>query len=265
MIHGFNNTFLYTAYKIDICFADEIGNTKKGTGTCFFVVDKKNELHLFTNRHVIDLTYKKSEVEKMELSEFKIFSISISGKYAGSQDLYPREHITLEIDFESSGFIYPENEDEDVVDLFPHFLKTTHHTIDTKLDYGIAYSLLADTTIFDNCLSIADFVAFVGFPNGYDKADNRPILRSGVVSSDPRFDYYYNDTIRGRCLAYEAFSFGGSSGSPVFALVQISPSTQKVLLIGINAGHIDNQQQHSGLSYLYKSNIILELIDKANR
>lgn len=36
---------------------------------------------------------------------------------------------------------------------------------------------------------------------------------------------------------------------------------REVRLIGINAGHFSDQTGHSGISYLYKSSTILELID----
>jgi hypothetical protein len=71
-------------------------------------------------------------------------------------------------------------------------------------------------------------------------------------------------------VAYEAFSFGGSSGSPVFATQRgIKPGAgmrfdayRESRLIGINAGHLAAAYgQHSGISYFYKASAILELTD----
>lgn len=79
----------------------------------------------------------------------------------------------------------------------------------------------------------------------------------------------------GECIAYEAFSFGGSSGSPVFAIhngfpvggaIQAGENFYRpVMLIGINAGHlvVDGlDRHHAGISYMYKSSVILQIIDR---
>lgn len=63
---------------------------------------------------------------------------------------------------------------------------------------------------------------------------------------------------------------GRSSGSPVFALQKglrpgagISfPGFRDLLFIGINAGHLQTGiNDHSGISYLYKSSSILDVVD----
>ena len=113
-------------------------------------------------------------------------------------------------------------------------------------------------------------MAFPGYPPWYDRLSSRPILRTGTISSDPRFDYSHSGSYDGECIAYEAFSFGGSSGSPVFTLQKgprpgegISfPGFRDVMMIGINAGHLKGDHDtHSGISYLYKSSAILDIID----
>src|SRR5262249_17785191 len=100
--------------------------------------------------------------------------------------------------------------------------------------------------------------------------NERPILRTGTISSDPRCDYSFSGRYDGECLAYEAFSFGGSSGSPVFAVQKrprpgdgiTFPGYRELLFIGINAGHLPTGSgQHSGISLLYKSFAILDIID----
>lgn len=74
----------------------------------------------------------------------------------------------------------------------------------------------------------------------------------------------------GDCLAYEAFSYGGSSGSPVFAVQKgprpgagiAFPGFRELKMIGINAGHLrTDEHHHSGISYLYKSYAVIELLD----
>jgi hypothetical protein len=134
--------------------------------------------------------------------------------------------------------------------------------------------LFASAEDFQTKLSVCDFVAFPGFPPWYDKRDQRAILRTGTIASDPRYNYSRSEAEDGACLAYEAFSYGGSSGSPVFAIQKgpkpgagISfPGFREEMMIGINAGHLNldvDKKQHSGISYLYKSFAIADVIDAA--
>ncbi len=124
-------------------------------------------------------------------------------------------------------------------------------------------------------LSVCDFVAFPGYPPWYDKLNNLPILRTGSIASDPRYAYSWTGDDEGDCVAYEAFSYGGSSGSPVFAVQKgfkvgnglSGGNYRELMLVGINAGHLDTlgpQKHHSGISYFYKSAIILELLETYN-
>ena len=111
-----------------------------------------------------------------------------------------------------------------------------------------------------------------GFPEWYDRQNNTPVFRMGTIASDPRLNYSYvpNAPIADR-IAYEGFSTGGASGSPVFSIQRgfqtgdgIKASEgfyREVKLIGINAGHFNDQVGHSGISYMFKSSTILDLID----
>ena len=94
----------------------------------------------------------------------------------------------------------------------------------------------------------------------------------GTIASDPRFDYsHIPGGPHASRIAYEGFSTGGASGSPVFAtqrgftvggnLTAADGFYREVKVIGINAGHFPDQIGHSGISYLYKSSAIIELID----
>src|SRR5699024_3366260 len=99
------------------------------------------------------------------------------------------------------------------------------------------------------------------------KLANRPIIRSGHIASDPEFNYSWDMNNRGQCVAYEGFSYEGSSGSPIFAPprgLQNLPNSRLGYLIGINAEHIPEQFGHSAISYFYKSTVILDIIEKNN-
>jgi hypothetical protein len=272
MFQGLDNSKLYSAYLISAVFIDNIGNQEHAIGTCFFVADKNQNLHLFTNRHMVDINYKRPLEFIEKHKDYRLWSLSIIGKYSGSSDLFPREDSRLCINLATSALNFPKNELDDVVDIFPHFLLESQHAMDVRVDYTVPYSMLANEQAFMDKFEIGDMLAFPGFSNGYDKLASRPILRTGILSSDPRFKYHYNEVIQGDCLLFEAFSFGGSSGSPIFALQKgfapsqgiVTTGYREFMCIGINAGHIDNKNQHSGLSYFYKSTVLLDLIDSCS-
>jgi len=122
---------------------------------------------------------------------------------------------------------------------------------------------LANESIF-KMIEPFDLICYSGFPPQHDKLGDRPIIRSGHIASDPQFNYSWDDVPHGQCVAYEGFSYEGSSGSPIFAPprgMNHIPNSRNGYLIGINAGHIPNNNGHSGISYFYKSSVILEIIE----
>lgn len=274
MFHGLTNQYLYSAYKLTATFADKIGNIKSGTGTCFFVKNKFDMLCMITNRHVLDFSFNKKDKPLEDSLKYNLHSIEICGKYASPGSDYPIGETKFSI---TPKVKFSHDQHNDIACVFP--LCVTENKV-ARIDYFVPYEFLATSDDFDSKLTICDFLAFPGFPEWHDKSANRPILRTGTISSDPRFDYSYDDFVKGACIAYEAFSFSGSSGSPVFAVQKgpkpgngiIFPGFRELKLIGINAGHLkvtdrayrDKEnavKAHSGISYLYKSSAILDVID----
>lgn len=261
MFHGLDNQFLYSAYKISATFVDSIGNVKIGVGTCFFVKNKFDALCLITNRHVVDISYKNSG---NDYADYTLRKIVVSGKSGRPGDNYPERDMSFSIVPEIK--FHPDSENDVAC-----ITKIVPVEAGVRIDYFIPHSFLASGSDFQNKLTVCDFLAFPGFPEWHDKAASRPILRTGTISSDPRFDYSYGSSVRGACVAYEAFSYSGSSGSPVFAVQKGPkpgaginfPGFRDLLLIGINAGHLKAlENSHSGISYLYKATAILDVIDK---
>ena len=127
-----------------------------------------------------------------------------------------------------------------------------------------------------------DWGAGVGFVSQQPWTGNLPILRTGVVASDPQTTFNAGpDVDRDEILLLEAQSFSGSSGSPVWAYPignpihsSFSHSTYHLEqyrpphLVGIMAGHIRNDrddagmlyQQHVGLSYCHKLEVLCKLL-----
>lgn len=261
MFHGLTNQFLYTAYKIAATFADDIGNVKTGTGTCFFVKNRSDDLCLVTNRHVLDISYKKDDDS---LAKFSLKEVKISGKRERAGDTLPECDLSFSIE---PNVKFSGNVDNDIACITKIIPLNAN---DIRIDYFIPYSFLATELDFQQRLMVCDFLAFPGFPEWHDKKENRPILRTGTISSDPRFNYSYGDLVQGTCVAYEAFSYSGSSGSPVFAVQKGPkpgaginfPGFRDLLLVGINAGHLKTSDKaHSGISYFYKSTVITQVID----
>lgn len=75
---------------------------------------------------------------------------------------------------------------------------------------AIPMDMLADFT--EEELSIAENVYFVGYPDDrYDVVNNLPLIRSGLIASDPKRDYNGLPV-----FVIDAQVFPGSSGSPVY-------------------------------------------------
>src|SRR5690606_27832410 len=113
-----------------------------------------------------------------------------------------------------------------------------------------------------------DLICYAGFPEPHDKRAVRPIVRGGRIASDPRHSYSWNREQQGDCVAYEGFSSEGASGSPVFAPSRGArgiPNSRHGYLVGVNAGHVPERFGHSGISYFYKSTVILDIIERPKR
>lgn len=209
MYHGLTNQFLYSAYKVEVYFYDDLGNPQAGVGTGFFVKNKSGKLCLVTNRHVLDFAFRNP---MPNADKYVLNRIVVSGKAASAPGNVP----VSDISFELAPLVkFPVDSKNDVACITD--LKVTKNP-GVRIDYFIPNEMIATPNEFENDLNVSDFLAFPGFPEWHDKKANRPILRTGTISSDPRYDYSFQDAVGGACVAYEAFSFNGSSGSPIFAL-----------------------------------------------
>ncbi|MBX2960074.1 MAG: trypsin-like peptidase domain-containing protein [Flavobacteriales bacterium] len=269
-MYGLPNDYLCTAKRIICVFLDKNKKRKEISGTCFFVKNNNDKLCLITNRHIVDINYKE---ETSKFKDFELFKIFIQCKSKNAQTGLPTEDTELLI-LNHLELKLPTNQDNDIACLIePQVFNQTNPLLQTFIDFWIPYELIATQEKLNNNLTICDFVAFPGFPEWYDKKNRLPIIRTGTIASDSRLDYSEKEEDQGNRIAYEAFSHGGSSGSPVFALakgINVSGALsgggyRPEMLIGINGGHYtvsgSPSKEHSGLSYFYKSSSIIELID----
>jgi hypothetical protein len=238
-----------------------------GIGTAFFVTNKKGELCLVTNRHNVDRDYKEPTGK---YKTFGLVQLIIDNRQNNPETGLPTKIVELNIR-NLDQFRYSDIYENDIACLVGIQLNGEPQ----EIAFHISYGLIADTDKINTKLSVCDFVAYPGFPDWYDKLNNNPIVRTGTIASDPRFNYSNKKESIGECIAYEAFSFGGSSGSPIFAIQKGFPVRgaiqadenfyRPIMLIGMNAGHLHVDgfdRQHSGISLMYKSSSILEIIDK---
>ena len=259
MTHGLNNTFLYAAKKVTARWSD--GNIQvelRGTG---FFIQKDTEVFFVTNRHVVEPGYSDAKYKGITVTEFIIESFE---DVDASGIPITLKATTIE---NWSDFKYHQNEYNDVA-----CLRDPKSVGGMTIIAPISYSMLASEDWINEKLSVCDTIAYPGFPEWYDRQNNTPVFRMGTLASDPRLNYSYTPGApTASRIAYEGFSTGGASGSPVFAtqhgfktgkgITAPDGFYREVKLIGINAGHFKDQSGHSGISYLYKSSTILDLID----
>jgi len=248
MFHEPSPQFFYSSYRIIIEHSDGV-NSVTSSATAFILEVAKGIPWIVTNRHVIDLNYNQSS---NKFRHFKPSKVLIIGR-----DLSDNEY-SYEL-YEKAEFFYHGERENDVVMIESRVMNSVK-----PFHWHFGLEHLADDKIFETVLPF-DLICFTGFPKTHDKYKNRPILRSGRIASDPKFEYSWNNEYQGQCVAYEGFSSSGASGSPVFAPsrgLQTIPNSRHGYLVGVNAGHIPDQYGHSGISYFYKSTVILEIIEQ---
>ena len=276
MMTGLNNTFLYTAKKLVVRFSNGLENHDV-TGTCFFI-NKNNDLYLITNRHMVDYEYSTG------VNGFNI-ALAIVESFSEVDDQKRPFHSKKIVIMNHENFVFPNELTEDVA-----ILKSPTSINSIPIICPIPFELVADDLWINEKLSVCDSIAYPGFPEFHDVHNNAPIFRMGTISSDPRAMYSGEIGVpQSRKIAFEGFSSSGSSGSPVYACqkgfpigsgLEAPPNFyREVKLIGINSGHFntlvnveDNNYEkinafsvgHSGISYFFKSTIIIELINKCN-
>lgn len=143
---------------------------------------------------------------------------------------------------------------------------------------AIQYDMLSDFT--EKELTVAENIFFVGYPNGrFDEKNNLPLVRTGLIASNPKFDYNGKPE-----FVIDAQVFPGSSGSPVYINYTFEDfkngrivlgGQQNIKVLGIVAqtmlrnnilqtvptGLKSFTQEVLGLGIVFKSTVIKETID----
>jgi len=247
---------LYLAYKLEIEFVDSTGTSKLGTGTAFLLT-AGDRLILVTNRHVVDLDYGAPD---SRYKDFRLVKIVLHGRSADDS------RYSVELD-PSQAFFFHEAKENDVACLI-NFRTTKLPHDNFQLHHHNVIDGLATADEFITTIWPGDQVFFSGYPALHDKLDQRPILRAGIIASDPKYNYSTSGKYEGERVAYEVMSTPGASGSPVYAPARgidgIHEYVRRDIIVGINAGHIGAEfGAHSGMSYFIKSTAIRDILRAA--
>ncbi|KZS60427.1 hypothetical protein [Mycobacterium pseudokansasii] len=273
---GFSATQLYSACRLTFTHyyepADHTPRLLYGTGFITGFSTPDNRFALVTNRHLTDIPWVEPNRDgtvlksvKVELWQSKNLRIEFD-----IQDPTTYFHVDPYIDIcvipfgpaiDTNAKGYPFDKIENLIpDLSAEFLEFKH---------GLSWEYLLECETLWGELGPGESVAFPGYPIWFDRLQNRPVFRSGVIASDPQTDYRSNSgepTIHdgNQQILFDAFSTNGNSGSPVFVAqrgippvdlqLQLAPGSsaqpanarlefsgyRRSFLIGINAGHFND-------------------------
>ncbi len=122
-------------------------------------------------------------------------------------------------------------------------------------------ALALDSDFEDGLITVGDYVCVAGYPGGLrsGRPTERPILASGFIASDPRFDAeYVGGSGAGEILCH-ALSWGGMSGGPVVGWPLGKEG--RMTVVGINAGHLQVGGEAAGvLNRVVKASAILQIL-----
>lgn len=106
-------------------------------------------------------------------------------------------------------------------------------------------------------------VFIAGYP-GITVASERPVLDTGIISSDPRYPASFGRAELGDSVLCQSFSWEGMSGAPVLSFSEVLGRGK---LIGINAGHVRDSTYNAGgvISHFVRSSALIELLERVNR
>lgn len=238
-----------------------------GTGIWITIGGKNADVFFITNRHLTDYSFAKDEWEKIGAKKIEKLDIELRKRDRKSR-AFTDETKFFDIITGFDNIFYPQD-DSDIAVL--HF-NMSNPMMDFFRTVGFCpycmnlFPFVADENYFSRDLLINDHIAFLGYPkNLYDPTTNYPISRIGSISSIPFMPFGNKFIPKGDVVLVSGLSFGGSSGSPVFSLPVNTKGigfgrVLEAKLVGIMAGHLEEKNQHKGLSYFYKSTKIFEIL-----
>lgn len=286
---GIRQEHLYYACKLFGDFHYEPGDTNpNGTATGFIVQGPdKRQLGLVTNRHFVepgwaDILRQGTRLTKLRASIW----LTVDDRIDVDIESEPIFHDDPTID----ACIFPLHSGHMAnISLFGIEGRTERshlwaegvkdgHTANVGVKHYINWGFLDISAYYWTSIDVGQNVFFPGFPAWHDKSADRPILRTGAITSDPKENWrQHKDGPKpgdgSAQVLFDAFSTDGNSGSPVFVaqrgirtsdgMAAYLGSYRPLILGGINCGHIENNKaQHVGLSRIHKVSALVDLARK---
>lgn len=268
-----NPHLLFGSVRLRSTFADEIGNSRIGIGTGFWVRGRAAPV-LVTNRHNLDPQWLFGDACTLRLTALEVELRHYTSEGGASNltkmfavDLGAEVH--LHADADCAILVSPKFRDHD-----PSYREPSISILPTDLITEKEF-----TELLVHPMETAFFIGFAGKPTQpfWDEYWQLAIARQCTVASHPVLHFKNRSISRTHVLLVSGMSFSGSSGSPVYlpaigvapggGLVDSTYRPAKVL--GIMSGHFWDQGEtpamfdHTGLSYLTRSSAILELLEQA--
>jgi hypothetical protein len=226
---------LYASVAIEAEFYDSRSNTaitgKQGTA---FVMNNPAGDFIVTNRHVLEYNYKLQPTKQNPYAT--LGKVKIDGHFQPADPEARTRWYSLE--YPEPKITFPQDDalDIGVVAMRDLSMKNWQEIPSNTLQanhYGFEWCA---TTEELNSVLPGDDVFIAGYPGlsglapGIVRLD-RPLLVSGIVSSDPRYPANFVDFSKPGYVFCHSFSWGGMSGAPV---IGISHSIGSVKLLGVN-------------------------------
>jgi hypothetical protein len=265
-----NENLIWAVHRFRSSFRDDLGNTRVGVGTGFWISDLRGGRHFVTNKHNVDAALMigestfKLECAEIELRKFQPDAALPERRYFQVQNLgCLRSSAAADCAVFTAPTLVAHSPEYPVPDL------TKFKDIATEADFA------------QNVVKVMEPAIFIGFPGakGHSWSDSTwglPIARECSVASWPGIAFTHPDIPTQDTVLLSGLSFSGSSGSPVFVQNRgIRPggdiedsSWRPAKLVGIMSGHFrENVPEapmfaHTGLSYLTRSTSIIQLFQQ---
>jgi hypothetical protein len=263
---------LYSALRLSVYTYESDGSNSNtvGSGTGFVMESTlgtgERGGYLVTNRHVLDPNFAKftgRRVDRVEASGF----VQAADTWEGQPVLLGNAR-PVEFTIQSPQPRFADgggDADVAVIDLETAVIPDGRPILDELSNFKVA-----NTEDFNNRLHVGAQVLIPGYPSIDQVTAERPILISGTVASDPRETAEIGPKKFEKNVLCHSFSWGGMSGSPVFALLPRRSlnwddvghgNSRELYLVGVNRGHLRVGGANEGaLTYFVKSSVLAKLL-----
>ncbi|MEV7630394.1 serine protease [Actinoplanes sp. NPDC089786] len=265
MCEQFTTDHLYAASRVQATFRDGSGESSF-LGTGVILRGRSGALRFVTNRHVVDRAAYLDGASSLKLTKLLV------KLWQRAEDVSTVPNASW-IDV---GLPDMELPSDGTVDLAAFNLPIDDGPL---ASFALNDDILARGDQFEGVLQAGEAVLLAGFPDWCDANGKRPVLRAGVIASDPRNGYRVksgepskrdgNETV-----AIDVASSPGCSGGPVFVAGRETGRVEQqhpVLLLGLNADEVTRKTKSGddevgiGVSRVYKSIVIGQLLDNLDR